>query len=63
MRLNMNGPEEIDEITAQSEIQLAAKKLYRKPEFRFERVFETRALSCGKLSTTQGQCAHNLKSS
>ena len=59
----MNGPEEIDEINAQSERQPTAKKLYRKPEFRFERVFETRALSCGKLSTTQGQCAHNLKSS
>jgi hypothetical protein len=63
MRVNMNGPEEIDEITAQSEIQPPAKKLYRKPEFRFERVFETRALSCGKISTIQAQCAHNRKSS
>ena len=63
MKVNMNGPEEIDETIAQSETQPSAKKLYHKPEFRFERVFETRALSCGKLSTIQGQCAHNLKSS
>ena len=41
----------------------AAKKAYRKPEFRFEQVFETRALACGKISTTQAQCAHNLKNS
>jgi hypothetical protein len=57
----MNGPEEIDQITTQSEILQPAKKLYRKPEFRFERVFETRALSCGKLASTQGQCSHNVK--
>jgi hypothetical protein len=25
------------------------KKLYKKPEFRYERVFETNALSCGKV--------------
>lgn len=25
------------------------KKPYRKPEFRYERVFETMALACGKL--------------
>ncbi len=39
------------------------KKPYRKPEFRFERVFETRALTCGKVQQTQGSCAHNRKSS
>jgi len=39
------------------------KKPYRKPEFRFERVFETQALSCGKISITQGQCKHNLRNS
>ena len=41
----------------------ARKKPYRKPEFRFERVFETRALTCGKVQQTQGSCAHNRKSS
>jgi hypothetical protein len=33
-----------------------AKKPYRKPTYRFERVFETMALSCGKISVTQFQC-------
>lgn len=33
-----------------------SRKLYEKPAFRFERVFETAALSCGKVNTTQLQC-------
>jgi hypothetical protein len=32
------------------------KKLYQKPAFRYERVFETLALSCGKVVVTQGTC-------
>ena len=43
--------------------QKIAKKPYVKPEFRHEKVFETMALSCGKIQTTQGQCAHNKKAS
>lgn len=43
--------------------QGTAKKPYRKPEFRYERVFETLALSCGKLQGSQGQCRFNRKSS
>ena len=39
------------------------KKLYQKPEFRFERVFETMALSCGKTSPTEFQCRFNRKNS
>ncbi len=39
------------------------KKPYRKPAFRFERVFETQALSCGKISITQKHCRFNRKSS
>jgi len=42
--------------------QLAAKETYVKPAVRYERLFETRALSCGKVQTTQSQCAHNKKS-
>jgi hypothetical protein len=34
----------------------SSKKVYQKPDFRFERVFEVSALSCGKLSATQAQC-------
>jgi len=33
-----------------------AKKPYEKPSFRFEQVFVTTALSCGKISFTQGNC-------
>jgi hypothetical protein len=38
------------------------RKPYRKPEFRYERVFETMALVCGKTGT-QGQCAKIPKKS
>jgi hypothetical protein len=43
--------------------ELVAKKPYVKPEFRHEKVFETMALSCGKVQTTQGACKYNRKSS
>src|SRR5258708_39217566 len=33
-----------------------ARKFYQGPAFRFERVFETMALSCGKINSTQFQC-------
>jgi len=39
------------------------KKPYEKPMFRFERVFETSALSCGKVHATQSGCMHNRKAS
>lgn len=39
----------------------APKKRYQKPAFRYERVFETQALTCGKINTTQKQCATNRK--
>jgi len=38
-----------------------AKKTYQKPAFRYERVFETMALSCGKIDVTQGNCKFNKK--
>jgi hypothetical protein len=38
----------------------SAKKPYEKPSFRYERVFVTSALSCGKTGT-QAQCSLNLK--
>jgi hypothetical protein len=34
-----------------------------KPAFEHERVFETTALACGKLSSTQAQCRFNRKTS
>jgi len=39
------------------------KKPYTKPAFRFERVFETAALRCGKIQPTQFLCRHNRKTS
>jgi hypothetical protein len=45
------------------EPQSTGKKPYQKPSFRYERVFETMALACGKISPTQFQCRFNRKSS
>ncbi len=39
------------------------KKVYVKPSFEHERVFETMALACGKISPTQAQCKFNRKNS
>jgi hypothetical protein len=39
------------------------KKPYAKPAFRFERVFETQALSCGKIGPISTNCNTNRKSS
>jgi len=41
----------------------APKKPYVKPAFRHEKVFETMALACGKISTTQQSCRTNRKNS
>lgn len=39
------------------------RKPYRTPAFRSEKVFETMALACGKISTTQTICKLNRKNS
>ncbi len=39
------------------------KKPYHTPAFRFEQVFEVSALSCGKVSSTQGACHSTPKAS
>ena len=41
----------------------AGKKPYNKPALRYERVFETSALTCGKVQTTQSGCHQNRKTS
>ena len=41
----------------------AERRAYVKPEFRHEHVFETMALACGKVSTTQNSCRTNQKNS
>lgn len=46
-----------------SESDRAAKRPYVKPAFRHERVFETMALACGKVSATQATCRTNRRNS
>jgi len=53
----MNGPLEKSSKTDTP----SRKKPYEKPGFRYERVFETQALSCGKIGILQ--CGLNLKTS
>jgi hypothetical protein len=48
---------------AEPDAQPVVKRPYQKPAFRRERIFETMALSCGKISPTQGQCKFNRKNS
>jgi hypothetical protein len=37
------------------------KKLYQKPAFRYERVFEVQALSCGKVFSGINRCKFSKK--
>lgn len=39
------------------------KKPYRKPQVQREQIFETQALTCGKIQTTQRQCQFVRKTS
>ena len=39
------------------------KKLYQKPAFRYEQVFETKALSCGKIAAATSACQASRKNS
>jgi hypothetical protein len=48
---------------SQSDKEPAARKPYHPPEVRFERIFETSALTCGKVQTTQSGCHQNRKTS
>jgi hypothetical protein len=41
--------------------EVTPKKIYQSPSFRFERVFEVSALSCGKVQNTQAGCHSNRK--
>jgi hypothetical protein len=56
-----------DEVEVESEKSArqpeSRRKTYQKPDFRFERVFETMALACGKISASQPQCRFNRKTS
>jgi hypothetical protein len=59
----MRQREDTDQRASPLEARQAVRKPYRKPEVRYEQVFETRALSCGKLQTTQSGCHFERKNS
>ena len=46
---------------ANGEAKRTTKKAYVKPLVRHERVFETMALSCGKVQNTSGPCHFNRR--
>lgn len=57
----MNPPEQTPRVSSKVVNNSAGKKPYLKPEVRHERVFETMALSCGKVQGTQSNCRSNRK--
>jgi len=59
----MSQKKQTNQVTGQPEIEPGARKPYQKPALRYERVFETSALTCGKVQTTQGTCHQNRKTS
>ena len=59
----MSQPEQTHRVTPAAVGKSAVKKPYQKPEVRNERVFETMALQCGKVNSTQGSCRFNRKAS
>ena len=60
----MNSEDRTAKELSATEGRSLAKKPYQKPEFRSERVFETTALACGKVSPSEANCRNTiLKSS
>ena len=66
LELNLCGMMRPDMSTADKGRSTPAKgkkKPYQKPSFKFEKVFETMALACGKISATQQNCKTVKKNS
>ena len=61
--MNMIPQDEKDRKPALAEAKSSTRRPYVKPQVRHERVFETQALSCGKVSPVQGTCSINRKNS
>jgi hypothetical protein len=59
----MNESEQTIRATSVAGHEKTARKPYLKPEVRYERVFETMAMSCGKVQVNQGSCRFNRKTS
>jgi hypothetical protein len=49
--------------TEQRPLEKTARKPYLKPSFEREKVFETQALVCGKMQSTQSGCHQSRKNS
>jgi hypothetical protein len=52
----------MNDLSSEQPRTAVTKKPYEKPSFRYEQVFVTTALACGKIST-QGQCSFVTKAS
>jgi len=59
----MDGKDRLGRKELDLRLKGGPKKKYQKPAFRYERVFETMALSCGKISKVENQCKFNPRSS
>jgi hypothetical protein len=53
--MTMNSPSNDNSTTSPT------KQPYEKPSFRYEKVFVTTALSCGKIGATSAACAASPK--
>jgi hypothetical protein len=54
---------DMNENTAETPNTPVIKKPYEKPSFRFEKVFVTTALSCGKVGTSSQSCIQHPSAS
>jgi hypothetical protein len=59
----MSQPEQAGQMQLGAARGPTAKKPYHKPQVRYEKVFETSALHCGKVQSTESTCAHNRSAS
>lgn len=59
----MSELNQTNRVTAAAEDQSTLRKPYAKPAFRQENLFETSALACGKVQSTQSSCHGNRKTS
>ena len=59
----MSQPGSKHEDVQAAESKSSVKKPYLKPQARYERVFETMALACGKVESTTNQCRQSRKNS
>jgi hypothetical protein len=59
----MTQSEQTNRLQPPKGAQRTEKKTYQKPEVRHEQVFETRALTCGKMQITQSGCHFERKTS